>query len=70
MCPFVYICEWICTCMQCLRRLEEGVRSLGAEVTGVCEPSVICAGIQTPVLMAEQQVFLATSHLQPQIPVH
>lgn len=35
----------------------------GAEVTGVGEPPDICAGIETPVLMTEQQVFLITSQL-------
>ena len=31
-------------CTQCLWRLEEGVRSLSARVTGDCEPVLVDAG--------------------------
>lgn len=45
---------------------EEGVRCLGAGVTGVSEPANMGAGVQSLVLMVEQQVLSITElSLQP-----
>lgn len=45
---------------------EEGVRYLGAGVTGVCQPANMGAGAQSLVLLGEQQVLLITEQsLQP-----
>lgn len=41
----------------CLQGQKEGVRSLKDGITGICELPNMCSGIQTLVLMIEQQVF-------------
>lgn len=39
---------------------REGVESLTAVIRGTCELWFTGAGIQTPILMTEQQIFLTT----------
>lgn len=45
----------------------EGVRSTGAEVTGTSEPLDMGSGIQTLVLMIEQQGLLTLNNLSSHI---
>lgn len=39
----LYLCEFMYTCMfRCLQRSEQGIRSFGARVPGICElPEVL-----------------------------
>lgn len=52
----IYVCVHVCVYPQ---RQEEGIRSLGARVTSVCELPDRKPGIQTSPIMIEQQVLLA-----------
>ena len=50
-CVSLCVCVCVCVCVcACLLTPEEGLRSLGAGVTGNCELSEMGAGNQSPVL--------------------
>lgn len=57
MCAYVCTCMYVCMCGKCLRRSEEGVRSLGDGVTGISEP--VDSRIWIPVLRIEQQKLIS-----------
>lgn len=63
------LCVWTNVCMHaCVfpQKPEEGSRSLGVGVTGVCGPPDLDAGMQILVLMTEQQVLTTKTCLQSQ----
>lgn len=50
-----YLCVLPCTYSSvCPKRPEEGAYSLGADITGICEPPDVGAGIQTVALSSLQ----------------
>lgn len=65
-CPSVYFCT---TYVQCLWRPVEGIGSLGAEITGGCQPLHVDAGNQTQILWKSKNCsqslthFFSSSHL-------